>query len=167
MITNRCLQVHGLSVPNPYHCATSLDGDIWSTLHCFNFAMVLNGVTTSGAHTHTNTHTHKTHTHTHKNKNTYTHTQALCLKGRQTLQATFSRLHRFRNYQISTGLTCEWYDRTSFVSPLTWLVRTQLPHLETFARKPWIWGNFTEEGQAFIKISRTGAKMPDEIALVL
>ena len=29
-------QVRGLSVPNPYHCATdasSLDGDIWSTLH--------------------------------------------------------------------------------------------------------------------------------------
>ena len=29
-------QVGGLSVPNPYHCATdasSLDGDIWSTLH--------------------------------------------------------------------------------------------------------------------------------------
>ena len=68
-------QVRGLSVPNPYHCATdasSLDGDIWSTLHppayierksCWpnnkstkqterSFTSV------QMVHTHTNTHTH-------------------------------------------------------------------------------------------------------------
>ena len=35
-ISEKIEQVRGLSVPNPYHCATdasSLDGDIWSTLH--------------------------------------------------------------------------------------------------------------------------------------
>ena len=127
-------QVRGLSVPNPYHCATdasSLDGDIWSTLHPPAWKRKSWTITKPLKYRREVLHLYRWSTHTQTCIHTYIHTHIYTYI--HTYKTTHTNIHTYIHYIHYTHYThyTHTYIHTYILTYLHTYIQTYIHYIHT------------------------------------